>query len=210
LSELLIQFAVTFPVLIISLVFHEISHGYMAFRLGDKTASSRGRLSLNPLRHLDTLGTLVLFLTYFSSNGTMLFGWAKPVPINPMYFKSHQRGMAWVGVAGPTANFMLAAASALLLENWIHNDSLLAIGVFRVFQLNIILMIFNLLPVPPLDGSRIIGGFLPPKTYMRWIQLDRYGMLFVMLLLFFLISFPGPFYTFIRSLYRLFLPSYGF
>lgn len=209
-SGLLLEFAVTLPALLLSLVFHEVSHGFVALRLGDKTAYSRGRLSLNPLKHLDRFGTLVLFLTYFTSGGRMLFGWAKPVPINPAYFKSPQRGMGWVGVAGPTANFILAAGSALFLENWIHTDGLLSMAVFRVFQLNVILMFFNLLPVPPLDGSRIVGAFLGKKAYVRWIQLDQYGMLFVMLLLFVLISFPAPFQEIIRSLYRVFLPSYGF
>lgn len=208
--EQILEFAVTLPALLISLVFHEVSHGYVAFRLGDKTASDRGRLSPNPLRHLDRFGTLVLFLTFFSSGGQMLFGWAKPVPINPRFFKSPQRGMAWVGLAGPTANFMLAATAALVLERWAHADTLLTVAIFRVFQLNIILMLFNLLPVPPLDGSRIVGGFMPPQMYMRWISLDRYGMLFVMLVLFFLISVPGPFYDVIRACYRLFLPSFGF
>lgn len=208
--ELLLQFAVTLPALLLSLVFHEVSHGYMALRLGDKTAQSRGRLSLNPLKHLEAFGTLVLFLTFFTSGGRMLFGWAKPVPINPAYFKSPQHGMAWVGAAGPVANFMLAAASALILENWLHTDGLMATAVFRVFQLNVILMVFNLIPVPPLDGSRIVGGLMGKKAYMRWTQLDQYGMFFIMLLLFFLLSFPGPFYEVIRSLYRIFLPSYGF
>ncbi|MBE0429474.1 MAG: site-2 protease family protein [Thermoleophilia bacterium] len=205
----MLQFAVTLPALILSLVFHEISHGYIALRLGDRTAQSRGRLSLNPIRHLDTFGTLVLFLTYFSSAGQMLFGWAKPVPINPAYFKNPQRGMAWVGVAGPTANFMLAAASAIILENWLQTG-LLASVIFRVFQLNIIIMLFNLIPVPPLDGSRILGAFLGKKAYLRWIRLDQYGMIFIMLLLFLLVSFPGPLFEVILSLYRVFLPSFGF
>lgn len=208
--DLLLVFAVTLPALLVSMMFHEVAHGYIAFRLGDKTAQSHGRLSLNPIRHLDTLGTLVLFLTFFSSHGAMLFGWAKPVPINPGYFKNPQRGMAWVGVAGPTANFMLAAASALVLEQWLHGNGLLNMAVFRVFQLNIILMIFNLIPVPPLDGSRIVGAFMGPKPYMRWIALDRYGPMMVMGVLFLLFSFPDPLYSLIHSLYRIFLPSYGF
>lgn len=208
-SGLLLEFAVTLPALILSLILHEVAHGFVALRLGDKTAQSRGRLSLNPLRHLDRFGTLVLFLTYFTSAGSMLFGWAKPVPINPAYFKNPQRGMGWVGIAGPTANFMLAAASAFMLENWVHGAGLFPMVVFRIFQLNVILMLFNLMPVPPLDGSRIVGAFLGKKTYMRWIQLDQYGMLFVMLLLFALFSFPAPFNEVIKSLYRLFLPSYG-
>lgn len=209
-NQLILEFVITLPALLFSLVFHEVAHGIMALRLGDKTAYQRGRLSPNPLKHLDSFGSLVLFLTYFTSGGRMMFGWAKPVPVNPAYFKNPQRGMGWVGLAGPTANFMLAAASALLLENWFHADGLLQLAIFNVFRLNVILMLFNLLPVPPLDGSRILGAFLGKKTYMRWIQLDRYGMLFVMVLLFVLLSFQGPFQELIRTLYRVFLPSYGF
>ncbi|MEK6536622.1 MAG: site-2 protease family protein, partial [Actinomycetota bacterium] len=101
--ELLIQLAVTAPVLLFSMTLHEVSHGYMAYRLGDRTAASQKRLSLNPLRHLDPFGTLLLVMTFIFSAGRMMFGWAKPVPVNPGNFKSHQRGMAWVGIAGPSA-----------------------------------------------------------------------------------------------------------
>ncbi len=217
-NDLLLQLAVTAPVLLLSLVFHEVAHGYVAFRLGDNTAMKLGRLSPNPVRHLDPFGTLVLLMTYLGSNGSMMFGWAKPVPINPGYFKSHQRGMAWVGVAGPTANFILASVAALILRaafpdpHWLFNaaGNLVPWAIFRVMQLNIILMIFNLIPVPPLDGSRILGAFLPPRTYVKWIQLDRYGMLFVMLLLFVLLNLGNGLNDVIVPIYRLFLPTYGF
>jgi len=218
LNELLLQLALTLPVLVLSMVFHEVSHGYMAYRLGDTTAMQKGRLSPNPIRHLDPFGTLVLLVTFLGSGGHMLFGWAKPAPINPGHFKSHQRGMAWVGIAGPLANFMLASIAALVLRwgfadpYWLFNQSgnLLPWAIFRVFQLNVILMVFNLIPVPPLDGSRIVGAFLPPRAYIKWIQLDQYGMFFIMLLLFALINFGSGLYSIILPIYRLFLPSYGF
>jgi Zn-dependent protease len=219
LSGLLLQFIVTLPVLLLSLVFHEVSHGYIALRLGDETARSRGRLSPNPLKHLDPLGTLVLFMTFFFSNGSMLFGWAKPVPINPAYFKSPQRGMGWVGLAGPSANLILVAASSLLIQllyspaalyEAVRTDQLLATSILLVFQLNVILMVFNLFPVPPLDGSRIVGAFLNRRTYAKWIQLDRHGMIFVFILLFVLLNFGNGLYEIISPIYRLFLPSYGF
>jgi len=203
---------VTLPVLLISMVFHEVSHGYMAYRLGDNTAMERGRLSPNPLKHLDTFGSLVLLITFLGSGGQMMFGWAKPVPINPGNFKSHQRGMAWVGVAGPTANFILASFAALILR-WAFPEptgTLLFWAIFRVFQLNVILMLFNLIPVPPLDGSRIVGAFLHKQAYARWIQLDQHGMLFVMVLLFVLINFGNGLNDIILPVYRLFLPGYGF
>ena len=217
-NDLLLQLAVTAPVLLLSMVFHEVSHGYMASRLGDTTARDRGRLSLNPLRHLDPFGTLVLLLTFLGSQGAMMFGWAKPVPINPGNFKSHQHGMALVGVAGPLANFMLASAAALILRTvypnpeWVNQVSgnLMPWAIFRVMQLNVILMVFNLIPVPPLDGSRIVGAFLSKRAYFRWIQLDQYGMFFIMLLLFGLINFGNGLYAIILPIYRLFLPSYGF
>jgi Zn-dependent protease len=194
------------------MVFHEVSHGYMAFRLGDQTAMRQGRLSLNPVRHVDPFGAIILLLTFLSSGGRMMFGWAKPVPIHPGNFKSHQRGMAWVGVAGPLANFILASIAALVLRTvYPHfGGGLLPMAIFRIFQLNVILMVFNLFPVPPLDGSRILGAFLPPQAYIKWIQLDRYGMLFVMVLLFGLINFGNGLYEIILPIYRLFLPSYGF
>lgn len=210
-TDLLLQFLITLPALLVSLVFHEVAHGYVALRLGDKTASNLGRLSLNPIRHLDTFGTMVLFLTFLSSGGRMLFGWAKPVPINPRQFKSPQHGMMWVGAAGPAANLVIAALSALVLESFSMPSEWLTVAVFRVFQLNVILMVFNLMPVPPLDGSRIVGGFLSPRAYMRWAQLDRYGMLFVMLFLFLIIGPLNPvFFQIITTIYKLFLPSFGF
>ncbi len=212
-SQMLLQFLITLPVLLVSLVFHEVSHGYVAARLGDNTAKQLGRLSLNPIRHLDAFGTLVLFLTFFGSGGNMLFGWAKPVPINPGRFSrmSPQRGMMWVGAAGPFANLLIVAASALLLENLTGLGEFITLALFRVFQLNVILMVFNLMPIPPLDGSRVVGGLLPPRAYMAWARLDRYGMLFVMLFLFLLIGpFNSVFGNFLLTLYRLFLPSFGF
>ena len=213
-NDLLLQLIITLPALLVSLVFHEVSHGYVAYRLGDKTASERGRLSLNPVRHLDAFGTIVLLITFLGTRGTAMFGWAKPVPINPGNFKSHQRGMAWVGIAGPTANFILASVAALVLRTFYPHvgdleSSFLAIVIFRVFQLNVILMLFNLIPVPPLDGSRIIGAFLNRRSYMKWIQLDQYGMFFVMLLLFVLINFGNGLTDVLLPVYRLFLPSYS-
>ena len=210
--ELLIQLAVTAPVLLFSMTLHEVSHGYMAYRLGDRTAASQKRLSLNPLRHLDPFGTLLLVMTFIFSAGRMMFGWAKPVPVNPGNFKSHQRGMAWVGIAGPSANLLLAGVSALVLNIFYPDfgDGLLPISIFRIFQLNVILMVFNLIPVPPLDGSRIVGAFLTPRSYIKWIKLDQYGQFFIMALLLIMLNFGNGLYTIILPIYQLFLPGYGF
>lgn len=207
-SEFILQFIVTLPALLVSMVFHEVSHGYVAFRLGDDTAMKQGRLSLNPLKHLDPLGSLMLFMTFFSSQGRMLFGWAKPVPINPGNFSDPQRGMMWVGFAGPTSNLLLALACSALLRYWEPSSEFIEIAILRVFQLNIILMAFNLLPIPPLDGSRIIGGFLRPKAYMKWMQLDRHGPIFIIILLLLLWGpFGKYFYSGLLELYQLFLPA---
>lgn len=212
-NDLLLQLAVTAPVLLFSMTFHEVSHGYMAYRLGDKTAKNLKRLSLNPLQHLDPLGSLMLAVTFLFSNGAMLFGWAKPVPVNPGYFKSHQYGMMWVGMAGPAANLLLAAVAALALNIFYPDpefvEGLIPISIFRIFQLNVILMVFNLIPVPPLDGSRIVGALLPPKSYIKWVQLDRYGMMFVMILLLVMLN-TNALSSIIRPIYQLFLPGYGF
>lgn len=207
--ELLIQLAVTAPVLLFSMTLHEVSHGYMAYRLGDRTAASQKRLSLNPLRHLDPFGTLLLVMTFIFSSGRMMFGWAKPVPVNPGNFKSHQRGMAWVGIAGPSANLLLAGISALLLNIFYPDfgDGLLPIAILRIFQLNVILMVFNLIPVPPLDGSRVVGAFLTPRSYIKWIKLDQYGQFFIMALLLIMLNFGNVLYSIILPIYQLFLPG---
>ncbi len=211
-NDLLLQLAVTAPVLLFSMTLHEVSHGYMAYRLGDKTAASQKRLSLNPLRHLDPFGTLLLVMTFIFSSGRMMFGWAKPVPVNPGNFKSHQRGMAWVGIAGPSANLLLAGVSALVLNIFYPDfgDGLLPISIFRIFQLNVILMVFNLIPVPPLDGSRVVGAFLTPRSYIKWIKLDQYGQFFIMALLLIMLNFGNVLYSIILPIYQLFLPGYGF
>lgn len=188
------------PVLLLSMMFHEVSHGYVAYRLGDPTAHSHGRLTLNPLKHLDPLGSLMFVLTFLS--GFFVFGWAKPVPINPHYFRSHKRGMLMVGLAGPAANFVVAVAMALLLSFLAtHEEVVLAVSregslwvrvVWLAYQVNVVLGIFNLAPIPPLDGSRVFGGLLPDTLANRWAELDRYGFLFILLVFVF---FRGPFFT---------------
>jgi len=209
-SQFILQFVITLPALMVSMVFHEVSHGYVAYRLGDDTAMRQGRLSLNPLKHLDPLGSLMLFMTYFGSGGNMLFGWAKPVPISMRRFRDPQRGMMLVGMAGPGSNLLLVLACSTLLGFWDPSSDFLEIAILRVFQLNVILMVFNLLPIPPLDGSRIVGGLLHPRVYYKWLQLDQYGPVFIIILLFVLwgpFGFGSLFYDVLRELYRLFLPA---
>ena len=162
------------PVFIVSLTLHELAHGLTAYRLGDRTAKDMGRLTLNPIAHLDPLGSLILVLTYFG--GSFLFGWAKPVPVDPRNLRtSPQVGMALVGAAGPATNFVLALISgAVLAHNELTGDAF-SIATYSL-EINVILGVFNLFPIPPLDGSRVIGGFMPRDVYERWAALDQYGM----------------------------------
>jgi Zn-dependent protease len=174
-----------------SLVLHELAHGWVAYRLGDPTAKAHGRLTLNPIRHLDLWGTGFLVLTFVASGGTFFFGWAKPVPVDPRFFKDGQRGMMWVGLAGPVTNWVLALAAAGLIWLTYTWSAFLLEMFWMLFVLNVILGTLNLIPIPPLDGSRVVGGFLPPATYRWWADLDRYGNYVIIILFFLLIWSPG-------------------
>lgn len=176
------------PAILIALTLHELSHGFVAYRLGDLTAKSQGRLSFNPLKHLDPIGTLLLLFVGF--------GWAKPVPVNPYALKKKpDTGMAWVAAAGPASNLFLALLGGISLMfygnlfgyDWLYSADFSAelyFGLFFIYfiQINIVLMIFNLIPIPPLDGSRIVTVFLKPAARMRYNQLERYGMLIMLLI----------------------------
>lgn len=167
------------PALLIALTFHEAAHGYVAYRLGDPTARAHGRLSLNPLAHLDPLGLLSLWLVGF--------GWAKPVPVNPYYFRGDRsRGMFLVGLAGPVSNFLLAFLFLLLFAAVpaIRSVPHLGIIIYTTYVYNLLLGVFNLLPVPPLDGSKVLAYFLPRQAMHTFSQLERYGPLLLVLLIF--------------------------
>ena len=174
-SRLLVQFLIISPLLIISLVLHELAHGWVAYLLGDPTAKAHGRLTLNPIAHLDLWGTLFLAITFLGSGGTFFFGYAKPVPVDPRNFKDGQRGMAWVGAAGPITNFAVALVAVGLIWVTYTRSMYVAQLFYTLMTLNVILGTLNLIPVPPLDGSRVLGGFLPRETYKHWAALDRYG-----------------------------------
>ncbi len=192
-SGLLMQFLLISPLLLVSLVLHELAHGWVAYRLGDPTAKVHGRLTLNPLKHLDLWGTIMLAITFLGSGGTFFFGWAKPVPVDPRYFKDGQRGMMWVGLAGPLTNYAMAlVAAGLIWLTYLSTDSFFLLKMFwMLFLLNVILGTLNLLPIPPLDGSRVVGGFLPRATYARWAELDRYGNFVFIGLFVMLYAFPA-------------------
>lgn len=161
------------PILVASLVLHELAHAIVATRLGDPTPQDQGRLTLNPIVHLDPFGTAIFVITYFL--GPIPFGWAKPVQVQPRYFRRPKQAMAVVAVAGPAVNFLLALTCAALLTHVVADGTIGQI-LERSYQVNLVLGLFNLLPLPPLDGSRIVGAFMNDATYARWTELDAYGI----------------------------------
>lgn len=209
-SDRWLHLIILIPALLLSMMFHELAHGWIAYKLGDPTAKMRGRLSLNPIKHLDPLGTAMFVITYLFSG--FVFGWAKPIPVSPYYFKNRQRGMAIVGAAGPITNFILAVIFALVL-NWItpSTDTWGFTILFLLFQINVVLGLFNLIPIPPLDGSRVLGAFLPRRAYEKWVAVDRYGILIVIAVI---ILFQGTFFRLLggafTGLAELLLSNYTF
>ncbi|WDP91970.1 MAG: site-2 protease family protein [Desulfobacter sp.] len=164
--------------LLYAIIFHELAHGYVAYKMGDPTAKHQGRLSLNPLKHLDPLGTLMLFLVGF--------GWAKPVPVNFSYIQDYRKGMILVSSAGIIMNMILAFFALFLYSLLGLSQSGLPALVLLVFaKINIVLAAFNLIPIPPLDGSKILLGFSPPGLQAMLLRLERFGFLIVIGLLYF-------------------------
>lgn len=175
---------VILPIFLMTVVIHEVSHGWVANRLGDPTAKARGRLSLNPLRHVDPIGTVLLPFILMMTHAPIIFGWAKPVPIDVSQLHSPKRDLIWVGLAGPAANLALAAVLAAVMRGW-HLSWETPIGgiVGAAIIMNVVLGIFNLVPVPPLDGSRVLVGLLPSPA-ARWVAaLEPFGFLIVIALL---------------------------
>lgn len=167
--------------LLVAITVHEFSHAWMADHLGDPTPRLAGRLKLNPLIHLDPLG--LIFLFFFG------FGWGKPVPFDPFNLRNPRKDAALISIAGPISNFILALGLSLLLKLFIFFklNFLITIGIFfliPMITLNLILGIFNLLPIHPLDGFKIVGGILPEEKAREWYQLERYGMIFLLMLIF--------------------------
>ena len=163
-------------IVLVTITVHELAHGYMAYLLGDNTAKNAGRLSLNPLAHLDPLGAILLFVTGF--------GWAKPVPINPFYFKgSRSRGILLVSLAGPLSNVVLAFVLAMFVPLAARFNMSLAQIIASAIYLNIYMAIFNLLPIPPLDGSKILASLIPKYAAYKFLSvMDHYGMILLLVL----------------------------
>lgn len=185
----IVQILLSLPIILLALSVHETAHGYVAYKLGDPTAHSLGRLTLNPVKHLDPFGFLSMIL--------FGFGWAKPVPINTRYFKKPKRDMALTGVAGPISNLLLALAFALAMKLFyllvrpvsFPNETLLLMAVyFQSFlyygiYMNVSLAIFNLLPIPPMDGSRLLFAVLPSNLYFKIMRYEQYIYIAVLVLL---------------------------
>ncbi|MFA5115882.1 MAG: site-2 protease family protein [Candidatus Omnitrophota bacterium] len=170
---------ISFGLLLIAMTFHEFSHGWTAYKLGDTTAARQGRLTLNPLAHIDPVGTVLLpILLFITTNGQFVFGAAKPVPINYYALRNPRRDMLLIGLAGPLSNIILAALLSLILKG-LNSASLAAELIRNLAFINIILGIFNLLPIPPLDGSRVVAGLLPDSLAQAYNSLEPYGFIII-------------------------------
>lgn len=182
---MLLETPLVLVLIFFSVVCHEIAHGLAAWKLGDPTAWRMGRLSFNPLVHIDIFGTILLPLFLLLTGSRFLFAWAKPVPVNPAYFRNRKQGMMLVALAGPATNLALAVAMSLVLKfGGAMMPAFLAKALATTALMNVILMVFNLIPIPPLDGSRIVANFLGGKLYWNYMRLERYGMMIVFGLLF--------------------------
>ena len=185
-----------FPILI-AITFHELSHGFVANRLGDPTARMMGRLTLNPIAHIDPIGTILMpIMLIIFTNGQFVFGYAKPVPINPMNFKNPKRDMAISAAAGPVMNILLSIGSMIVLRFIIvplsvvspeSISSTILTPLLMIFRssvvVNVVLAVFNMIPIPPLDGGRVLTGFLPYKQAVTFSKIEPYGFLIVIFLI---------------------------
>lgn len=188
-GQIIHQIALGIVPFLLAITFHELAHALAADRLGDPTARAAGRITLNPIKHLELVGTLVFFLT-------RMIGWAKPVPVNPFNFRNPKRDMIWVSLAGPGANLLLAVVSALLLRA-LHlmlltsppegSTAFFLVPLFHMARygliINVVLAIFNLIPIPPLDGSKILMGVLPEPQARALARIEPYGLLILILLI---------------------------
>jgi len=220
--EFLQQLLIAIPGLYLGVVFHEVAHGYIAYKMGDPTARNFGRLTLNPIVHIDIFGSILLPLVLILFNTGFIFGYAKPVPINPSYFRNYRKGIRYSSLAGPVTNFILAFILGCMLGLYVFllkisghpiNEVMSTPGfanraleiIFSVIQfaiiINIVLGIFNFLPIPPLDGANIVATFLPGNAMYRYLSIGRFGFILIFALFYFA---RGLLYPAINKLYQLF------
>ncbi|MBN1756397.1 site-2 protease family protein [bacterium] len=175
----LYSFLLWIPGILFALTIHEFSHGYAALKLGDPTAQTRGRLTLNPLSHLDPLGTIMLLVAHF--------GWAKPVPVNPLNFQNPRRDMTLVSIAGPASNIVCAIIFGLILRlltlSHLQVPNILVMIIFFAIQINLILAIFNMIPIPPLDGSKILFGLVPSISEESFAKFEKAGPMIIIMII---------------------------
>ncbi len=211
--------------ILVAITFHEVAHGCVAYRFGDNTARGLGRLTLNPLAHIDPLGTVIIpILLFFSTHGQFTFGYAKPVPVNPFNLRNPKRDMIYVSAAGPLANILIAFLSGLLMAALMWLEAMVpGVVVQKIFVplsamlkygivMNIYLAAFNLIPIVPLDGGRIVAGLLPRELEMKYNRIEPYGLFIVIALIFlgltrfFVIPLASLIYNIIMALLSLFIP----
>jgi len=192
----LLEAALMAAVLLFSVIVHEVAHGYVALLNGDPTARMLGRITLNPVPHIDPIGTILVPLLLLISHAGIIFGWARPVPVNPLNYRNYRWGEFAVSAAGPVSNLVLAALFALVLRLGIQNPGLLAMAQIGV-SINILLTLFNLIPIPPLDGSHILAILLPRELARLYAYLQPVGFILILILF-----YTGVMSAILMPLYR--------
>lgn len=219
-TETLQRLLISAPAILVAITFHEVAHGYVAFRLGDPTAKLLGRLTLNPLAHIDIFGTIIMpIMLFVLTDGRFMFGYAKPVPINPMNFRNPRKGMALSAAAGPAVNILLALASVIILKFIltplaVFSPDALKETVIKPFLMifsasvimNVVLASFNMIPIPPLDGGRVLTGLLPSKQALSFSRIEPFGFIIVLVLIYSGVAnlFIMPIITFFLKLFGMF------
>ena len=199
-----VQFIFSLIILLFSVIIHEVAHGYAALSLGDRTAAYAGRLTLNPIKHIDPMGTIVFPLVTLLLPGSFMFGWAKPVPFNPHNLRNKKWGEAIVAAAGPLSNILLALIFGAFIRFYLIPNGLIGgpAGLLSqvIVMINITLAVFNLVPIPPLDGSKIISAVLPRQFMVVREKIERFGFVGVIIFLIFIWQFFAPLIPFLFRL----------